>query len=259
MLPKVNSTQWLSLESLEGELWKDIPWSEGRYSVSNYGRVKSYKNKKILKQSLSRQGYYSCKLFINREGLSKHVHRLVAEAFIPNEDNLPCVNHKDEDGRNNRLDNLEWCTMKYNSNYGTCQERRVKKLKKILKDKSKVVCKYSLSGILLSKYKGKDEIIQSGASYSTVLRCCKGKIITACGFVWRYEGDKFSYRPPKRNDDCCKKPVVCMSLNGEIIKTYNGITDASIALFGNKSKNAIISRCCNGGRPTAYGFKWRYA
>ena len=70
-------------------------------------------------------GYFSIKL-LNEYGDRKtyHVHRFVAETFIPNPDNLPCVNHKDENKLNNRIDNLEWCTHKYNTNYGTCVERQ---------------------------------------------------------------------------------------------------------------------------------------
>lgn len=59
-----------------------------------------------------------------RRGRKKKIHRLVAEAFIPNPDNLPSINHKDENRTNNRADNLEWCTVAYNSTYGTVSQRK---------------------------------------------------------------------------------------------------------------------------------------
>ena len=106
------------------EVWKPIPGYNGRYEISNLGRVKSYaqdrKNGKIKTGNPTFKGYRTCALRTER-GVPKiyPVHRLVAAAFIPNPDNLPQVNHKDEDKANNRADNLEWCTNEYNVNYGT--------------------------------------------------------------------------------------------------------------------------------------------
>ena len=113
------------------EIWKDICGFEGYYEVSNLGRVRSvdrevidkggrHQVKKgiVLKSRYDRQGYEIVSLSINRQYSTKCVHRLVAEAFVPNLYNLPQVNHKDEDKSNNVPDNLEWCTAKYNANYG---------------------------------------------------------------------------------------------------------------------------------------------
>ena len=109
------------------EEWKAIAGYEGLYEVSNLGRIKSlsridsrgYKrNEKILKLNKDSGGYLKVSLYKNGKPKQYNVHRLVAIAFIPNPDNLPEVNHKDENRINNYVDNLEWCNRKYNCNYG---------------------------------------------------------------------------------------------------------------------------------------------
>lgn len=106
------------------EVWKDIAGYEGLYAVSNHGRVKSYYVNRILKPQIVRGGYYAVKLSKNRQKEHKYVHILVAEAFIPNENNLPVVNHKDETRTNNLSTNLEWCTVQYNNTYNDVHLRR---------------------------------------------------------------------------------------------------------------------------------------
>lgn len=110
------------------ETWKEIEGYNGKYEVSNLGRIKSYMkdsiNGKILKGTKDWKGYSKCTL---TDGSGKikiwFVHRLVALAFIPNPFNLPQVNHIDENKANNNVDNLEWCTNEYNHRYGTRDKR----------------------------------------------------------------------------------------------------------------------------------------
>lgn len=105
------------------EVWKDVIGYEGLYQVSDQARVRNNKGK-ILKQSVKvgKCVYYKyVKLYKDGQYRQAYVHRMMAECFIPNPDNLPIINHKDEDGTNNRLDNLEWCTVEYNSNYGNAK------------------------------------------------------------------------------------------------------------------------------------------
>lgn len=108
------------------EVWKDIPEYEGLYQVSNFGRIKSlprkYKKRYIKKENIKSpsklpKGYL--RIGLCKEGKIKYyaIHRLVAESFISNEDNKPCVNHKDCNPSNNKVDNLEWCSYLENNNY----------------------------------------------------------------------------------------------------------------------------------------------
>ena len=128
------------------EIWKDIIIEKngvvydytGLYQVSNLGRVRSLDRidgnghtlrGRILKLRIDNKGYQYVGLYKNGKRVRFSIHRLVATAFVPNPDNLPVVNHKDENPSNNVCTNLEWCTQKENLNYGTCQERRSEKMK----------------------------------------------------------------------------------------------------------------------------------
>ena len=124
------------------EEWRSIPGYEGLYEVSNLGRVRSldryvkYSNGnihlhkgKVLSLGKNTDGYLKVHLKCNTKCKTITVHRLVALTFIPNPDNLPCVNHKDEDKTNNRVENLEWCTQQYNLNYNGVLKRRSQRMK----------------------------------------------------------------------------------------------------------------------------------
>lgn len=154
------------------ETWKDIQWYDG-YQISNLGRVKSFKynKEKILRPKNVKQ-YLIVSLCKQGKVKNYLVHRLVAEAFIPNPQNLPQVNHIDEDKTNNCMDNLEWCDAKYNSNYGTRNEKISKQ----------VLCVET--GII---YPSTMEIKRKlGFVQSNISMCCNGKRKTAYGHTWRY-------------------------------------------------------------------------
>lgn len=125
------------------EIWRDIKGLEKWFEVSNKGRIRSkdrivrsgkgwHREIKgcILKTRTQANGYKAAHLRVSEIGYDRTtvlVHRLVAEAFIPNPNNYPCVNHKDEDKTNNCVENLEWCTVAMNNSYGTRVEKVLKK------------------------------------------------------------------------------------------------------------------------------------
>lgn len=117
------------------EEWRPIKGFPN-YLVSNLGQVISLsraganksKGVMILKELNRKNGYLKVDLYLDGKGFSKSVHRLVAEAFIPNPDNLPEVNHKDEDKTNNHVNNLEWCTPHDNKVYGSRREKVARKV-----------------------------------------------------------------------------------------------------------------------------------
>lgn len=126
------------------EIWKDIDGYVGIYQVSNIGNVRSLQREEFkcrqgyrvrkgreLKPTQDEKGYLMVGLNKDGKRIMRRVHRLVATAFIPNHDNLPQVNHKDENKHNNHVENLEWCTASYNINYGHGNSSRSNTLKEM--------------------------------------------------------------------------------------------------------------------------------
>lgn len=175
------------------EIWKDIAGYEGEYLVSSLGRVKSLlgKQPRILKPRYNSKGYARVSLHANND---KPIHRLVATAFIENRNNLPEVNHKDENPRNNRADNLEWCSHRYNLNYGTCQVRaRAKQAitypQKNRKDLSKSVICLETGEIFPSI----NETARSlGISRVLISKVCRGIKRSAGGLTFEWANNKLT-------------------------------------------------------------------
>lgn len=181
----------LSLEDLEGEVWKFIPDCDDLYMVSNMGRIKSlasvrkFGNKKrrhkerILKQFPNWQGYLSC--FISNLSQNKirvMVHKIVCNVFVENPNNYPCVNHKDENKQNNKAENLEHCTFAYNLSYGS---------RRGLRDVA--VLQYDKNGNLIGEHKSvKEASLSTNTNPRGISNAIHGWAKSAGGYIWRIKG-----------------------------------------------------------------------
>jgi hypothetical protein len=183
----------------------DVP-VEGypNYTVDEQGNVFSKFVNRYLIKSIQRNGYETVELFNDSGSKRLLVHRLVAKAFIPNPDQLPCVNHKNEIRSDNRASNLEWCTHKYNSNYGHCQER----IRANRNTKTPGMARFHEAGARAAMRAvtnldtgetfdaARHAAKHYGINDSHIGEVCKGKRKTAGGFHWSYkkEGDDLSVR-----------------------------------------------------------------
>lgn len=175
------------------EEWRDVVGYEDYYQVSSLGRVRSkdrYYDRKpsdtarksqsgrIRKLVLNREGYPTVGLSVNGVLKIFRVNRLVAQAFIPNPNNHPCVNHKDENKANNSVENLEWCTPKYNSNYGNCRRN-------ISEGRKKPIVSISKQGDI-SWYPSAKDAEKYGYLNNRICACLHGRSMTHRGLTWRY-------------------------------------------------------------------------
>lgn len=235
--------------------WRDIEGYEGYYQVSIDGDVKSLDRwangkEKILKSKIGSSGYLLVGL--RKDGKSKSflVHRLVAQAWIPNPDNLPCVNHKDENPSNNRVENLEWCTYEYNLNYGTAQQRRAEKQSKA------VVGIKPDTGEVVAEFPSAAEAGRNG--YQDVSRCCLGKSKTCKGLIWYYKGtsdEEINRRIAEyRHNEEITKPVVALDMLGRIIHAFSSTAEAG----RNGYNQGNVVSCCRGKLKTYKGLIWQY-
>lgn len=167
------------------ETWKDIAGFEGYYQISNFGNVRSVTRavhhpkggvrvcrSRPIKPALNGDGYYFVVLQKNHTAKPYRINRLVAEAFIGNPANLPCVNHIDKNRLNNHVDNLEWCTVEYNNRYST----------------NKAVSQYDDSGKHICDWEAVSDVTrQLRINASNIIQCCRGKRKTAGGYIWKYK------------------------------------------------------------------------
>lgn len=154
----------------------------GLYEVSNYGNVRSLKwNKaRILRKGIQTSGYAYVCLCKNRQIKLMTIHKLVATTFLENPNNYAEINHKDENKLNNNVNNLEWCSHFYNMNYGNNVQKRSKSNKKPIKQFDK------LSNFIKEWDSAIDVQSKTGINQASIIKCCKNKLKTAGGFVWRY-------------------------------------------------------------------------
>lgn len=216
------------------EEWRDIEGYEGIYQISNYGRVKrldtiihtaiKYVSKRaikggVLKLSSNNRGYKTVMLSNSVKRKKYFVHRLVAKAFIENPNNYPVVNHKDENPSNNMVENLEWCTQRYNMNWRNVMARKVApKLRKTEEEKKRNRQNYI--------QEHKEEIKAYKRIWYIKNRKPKGKFM---------------------------KGVEQYDKNNNFIKSYCSIEEAK-----RQTGISHINCACSGKRKTAGGYIWKY-
>lgn len=155
------------------EIWKDCKGYEGKYQVSNFGRVWSIGSQKYLKGFIDKDGYIRVYLTAkNGKTKIEKIYRLVALAFLDNPNNYTQVNHKDENKQNNCVDNLKWCDIKYNNTYSKGKAIKCSELNK--------VCKCS-----------QDTVIELNKDGISIRKCCKGQLKKVSGYLWEYRNGEY--------------------------------------------------------------------
>lgn len=171
---------------MEKEIWKNITGYEGLYQVSNLGNIRvndrrvfnskclCLRKGRILKNNKNGRGYINVSLTKNGKSKNKLVHRLVAEAFIPNPKKYLQVNHKNENKRDNRAENLEWCTSSYNVFYS--KHKKCKKVQQI-----------DFNGKVIKTFENALDASNSvNVDVSNIRMCCLNKRKTSAGYIWKY-------------------------------------------------------------------------
>ena len=180
------------------ENWRPIDGYDGKYLVSDTGLIYSNIKNKVLKPNVHKNGYMSVELFKNKQSKRILIHRIVAQTFLNNPNHYPIVNHKDEDPSNNHVDNLEWCTYKYNVNYGNAPLKKKQnmtvtdKIRKNLllgaKSRRIPILQYDELGNYVGRY---DSVAEAGRKTNTnvthISEVCKNKRKSAGGYHWQYE------------------------------------------------------------------------
>lgn len=189
---EINSERWFDLKDLKNEIWKDVVGFENLYKISNYGRLKSlcsnnnskaYNKDKIRKVFPNGKNYLSCLIYKNFTKYNRRIHRMVAQAFIPNPNNFPQVNHIDGNKWNNKIDNLEWCTNSENQIHVYKNNLEKPGLKRTVKQ-------YDLNGNYIQTFEYiSDATKKLNINCSSIISVCKGKRKTAGGYIWKYADD----------------------------------------------------------------------
>lgn len=264
---------------MDNEIWKPIKGYEGLYEVSNYGRVRNVPRvikkelrvmtikPRMISQYISKIGYPAVTLCKNKQSRCNFIHRIIAEAFIPNPENKPCIDHINAIKTDNRLKNLRWVTRKENSNNPITLKRliesskRPERIKKMLETKRKnnsysaprYVYQFNKDGEFIAKYDSASDASRNTGIHASIIRgCCMRYWNSAGGFVWSYtkEGDNRYVKPRRYN----QKTVLQYSLTGELIKEWESLHAASAAYnwFPANLSQSIYKRRERGG------FIWKF-
>ena len=202
--------------SLEGEIWKDVVGYEGHYKVSDFGRVCSLQRKisvgnggwrilqpKILHSYPIKLGNYTrycVSLWKDNSVSKKKIHRLVAEAFIPNPENYSEIDHIDTDTSNNRINNLRWCNRKMNANNPiTIENSRHARLGKPIQKLQKPIVQL-LNGSLIRIFPSIKSTTEIGFNKNQISLCCNNLRKSHKGFQWMFLSDYEALTNKSKND-----------------------------------------------------------
>ena len=277
------------------EIWKDVVGYEGYYQVSNLGRVKgverkvknrnglSVKKEHIIRLHNNKAGYPAVVLSNNNKHRTHLVHRLVATAFIPNPYNFPCVNHKDETRTNNFVfinedgtvdydkSNLEWCTYKYNSNYGT-SKARISETRKNNKNNEDIIRRQKETKRKNGSYSAERPVNQFTWDGKFIKRfcsvteagkvtgaknvhfCCINRFSHSGGFIWLYDEDVNSIGE-RVLDENPTREILQYDKNGAFLKKWKSPIYINREL---KISLTALSNCLHGRAKTSGGFIWKY-
>lgn len=266
--------------SLENEIWKPIKGYEGYYEISNLGRVKSIErfvkqgklnrhvSEKLKSESINPYGYPTVTLCKDRRSRSYPIHRLIAEAFIPNPENKPQVDHINTNRKDYSLSNLRWVTSKENSNnektLAHCQQNTYTKevsqrsnfTKKLRKTKTApiTVYQYSKDGNFIKEYQSSNDACrQTGISASAIRRVINDNTQSAGGYLWTsklVDNIKYEHRP-----NSLSKHVLQFDKDGNFIKEWKSMNEAAKEL-GIYPANIYRSIKSN-SKPRKYKFKFK--
>lgn len=248
------------------EVWKDVEGYEGKYQVSNMGRVRSldmvvasvhpktgepiayHQEGRILQQN-DHKGYRRVSFTTGGRETKRYyfVHRLVARAFVGGWFRGAQVNHKNEQRDDNRAENLEWVTAKENINHGRHNER-------MAETKGQRVVQYTMDGVKVAEFRSLTEAsVQTGIMRENIGKCCNHAdgYLSAGGFRWEFLGNEVMLTTPKRTN----KAIIQIDRDGNEVARYDSLTEAAEATGAKKS---LISRVA-GTKYRAKGYFWRYA
>lgn len=228
------------LTSYEGEIWLPVPKFEGSYEISNYGRIKSLQRPGKLRSHIMNErrdnfGYLKANICFKGKSTAFSCHRMVALLFVLNPNNKPHVNHIDGNKSNCYYKNLEWCTHSENHKHAYLMGLKTMPLTKLTKEQ------------VLDIYKSSKNTKELAYDYNVTRRTVQQ---IKCGDTWTHITGVV-----RKIEVTIKRPVLQLSLSGEIIKEYISVSDAAKSVNIGRSD---ISSVCKGKALTAKKFKWEY-